>query len=649
MRMDIFKALLDFKPLEEAAMAPDGRRTAVTVLDNYTTRDRGRQSRIWLIAADGATRQVTNGPGMDRLPRWSPDGAAIAFASDRDRPGLHALYLWREDDGETGIAPALDGSVEEICWSRDGATLLVLAADAGSDRAGVQSATRIEASGEGDGDPIVRRPRQAWRRLYLVDVASRSAREVSLPGLTAWECHWDGVSRAVAITSADPTESGWYDAFVSLIDLSTGRIETVYTPKGQLQNPRIAPGAAQVAFIEAYSSDRGTAAGGAVIVDVATRQALPVEADGDIAFLEWRDDATLWYAAWRGLSSTLGIVSVEGDVRELWSGDATVGSRYNLRVSASSDGKRLAAVVEDTARPPEVATFEPADREAGWRSVTTLNAGIAALDLPRARRVVWAGRDGIEIEGLLVEPKGVREGPAPMIVIVHGGPNLLWSHQFTNNARAFALAAEGFAVLLPNPRGSLGHGSRFTVACIGDYGGEDFQDILRGVDAMVEQGVADGARVGITGVSYGGFMSAWAVTQTDRFAASIPLACCSDWLSMHYTSNIPRFDEISIGARPREDPEAYLARSPVAHVDRARTPTMIVHGEVDLICPIGQALEFYQALAEVGVETELVIYPREGHYVLEWDHQVDLFNRMLAWFDRHLVSRDSRTSSAAGG
>lgn len=632
--MALFHDLLLLRALEDPAMHPTEPLVAVTVADVFTQPHEGRQSRIWLVPDGGRKREVTAGPGADRLPRWSPDGLRLVFLSDRGTPGMHRLFLWSEQHGEREIPAAIDGAVEDAQWARDGKRLLVVAADAGSDRPGTQAATRIEGANE-SGDPFVQRPGDAWRRLYMVDADSGETAELLRPGRTAWEAHWYGAARIAAVTSQDPTESGWYDVTLDVVNAETGEARAVYKPQDQLQNPRVSPDGQYMAAVEAAASDRATLAGRPVIVDVESGAVVPVEGVEDAAFLEWRDDWSLWFAAWDGLGTRFGTITVDGHVDEWWSGPMTLGSRYSLRVSEGAAG--VAAVIEDPAQPPEVALF---DRAAGtWRRISDFNAAIALLPLPAAEAVSWPACDGQEIQGLLFRPPGPAHGPGPLIMIVHGGPNLLWSQQFTNNTRALALAAEGYHVLLPNPRGSIGRGLTFARAVLGDCGGEDLQDLLAGVEALVSRGIADTNRVGLTGVSYGGFMSAWAVTQTRRFAASIPLSCVSNQLSHYYSANIRRFDEMWIGASPRENPGAFLARSPVQFVDGATTPTLLISGDGDHITPPGQAIEMYQALVEVGCPAELVVYPREGHYVLEWDHQHDFFARILGWFDRYLRQR----------
>ena len=236
-------------------------------------------------------------------------------------------------------------------------------------------------------------------------------------------------------------------------------------------------------------------------------------------------------------------------------------------------------------------------------------------------------------------PPGRDAAGLPLVVIVHGGPVSAWTHAFTNFGHPLLWTAAGYAVLMPNPRGSRGWGPEFAEAILGDMGGGELTDILSGVDALVAEGLADTNRVGIFGASHGGFMSAWAITQTNRFAAALPMACVSDWLSFHHTTNIGRFDELFVGADPYDPSGAYYVRSPIMHVRNVRTPTLIVHGALDLCTPIGQAEELYRGIADTGqAEVELVVYPREGHGISERAHQLDFWERARAFFDKHLLA-----------
>jgi dipeptidyl aminopeptidase/acylaminoacyl peptidase len=279
-----------------------------------------------------------------------------------------------------------------------------------------------------------------------------------------------------------------------------------------------------------------------------------------------------------------------------------------------------------------------------WQPVTAFNDDLRSFELPGWREHSWRAADGLELEGLLACP---RSGPAtglPLVVLAHGGPTTSWTHAWISDIPRLPLlwAGAGYAVLLPNPRGSRGYGQEFARRNIGDLGGRDLDDIVAGVDALVADGLVDPQRVGITGNSYGGFLAAMAAGRSDRFAASIPLAVISNWRSYHNTSNCGAFDEIFLDADPYAPAGAYHLCSPIVYARRMTTPTLIIQGERDLCTPVGQAQELYQALAELGrAEVELVVLPREGHAYAERDHQREIWHRSRAWFDRHLAPRAS--------
>lgn len=635
-------ALQTLRRPAEAVISPDGRQIACSVLAAACTDPpHGQQANLWLVAPGGPPRQLTRGPWLDSLPRWSPDGQRLAFASDRDHAGLLSAYLLAGEIAEARPVGVIRGSCEEIAWSADGQRLLILAADPGSDRAGALTATRIEDRDATPSDPAVTRPRQAWRRLFLVDVADDSTTEVGPPGENIWEFDWDGDSTVVAVVSAEPSESSWYDASLVSIDLRARAVTARYQPRLQLSGPRLSPDGSKVAFIDGVASDRATWPGGQAKVTELTGGALAPQDIGtglEVSWLCWRDDSTLLYHAWAGLRSSCGTLTLDGTAQTLCTNPETVGGRGSAPISADAARGRLAAVRESTNEPPEIALLDLADSDRGWQPLTAFNAALRELELPRWVERQWTSADGAAVEGLVALPPGREAAGLPLVVIVHGGPVSAWTHQWTNFGHPLLWAAAGYAVLLPNPRGSRGWGPQFAEAILGDMGGGELADILAGVDALVSDGLADTARVGIFGASHGGFMSAWAITQTDRFAAALPMACVSDWLSFHHTTNIGRFDELFVGADPYDASGAYFVRSPVMHVRNVRTPTLIVHGALDLCTPIGQAEELYRGIADTGhAEVELVVYPREGHGITERAHQLDFWERARAFFDRHLL------------
>lgn len=632
--------LLDLRALGAVDVSNDGQRVAFVVDGGATAKGKLPESRVWIADADGDAREATRGPGSDSLPRWSPDGRQLAFASDRDHAGLMGLHLL-DFRGEARTVGDLPGSVEDIRWSRDGSYVLVLAADPGSDKAGGQAATKIQEHDGDEQDPIVRRPNEAWRRLYRIDLDSGATTELSPLGSNVWEFGWSGGGQVVAVVSDDPTESAWFGAHVALLDLDTREARSVYEPDWQLQSPVISADGRHVAFVEGLASDRMIVTGTTTVVELASGAVNRLAPDHDVVTLRWLDRDRLFYVGTRGIETMCGRIALDGTVDELWSGPASIGTSQSSAAACSADARTVAAAKDAPGEPPELCVLAGD----GWRTLTSVNAALADRTVPDAERFVWSAGDGVEIEGILLRPAERGDEPLPLVVQVHGGPTATWTLEFSAGpfGMGVALGNAGYAVLLPNPRGSTGRGQAFSRANLGDMGGGDLQDILAGVDALVEAGIADRERVGITGGSYGGFMSAWAITQTDAFAAAIPCACISNWLSFHNTSNVGRWDELYLQSDPYDPAGDYFARSPVMHARACTTPTLLLHGELDLCTPLGQAEEMYQALVDAGCEAELVIYPRGGHGWWERDHRRDTLQRMLAWFAHHLTA--SRSAS----
>jgi dipeptidyl aminopeptidase/acylaminoacyl peptidase len=246
-----------------------------------------------------------------------------------------------------------------------------------------------------------------------------------------------------------------------------------------------------------------------------------------------------------------------------------------------------------------------------------------------------------------VLPPGPPAEGLPLVVLIHGGPTAAWSYQWSNFGLPGLWASAGYAVLMPNPRGSAGYGQAFARANVHDIGGGELRDTLAGVDELVRRGIADERRIGLTGASHGGYLTNWAITQTGRFAGAIPIAASCDRLSKYNTANIGYIEELFYDPDPYDLTGRVLSRSPIVHVRNVRTPTLIVHGELDRCVPVSQAYEMYNGIARLGtVPVELVVYPREGHGIAERAHRIDFWHRARAWFD-HYVARTA-TSPAPG-
>jgi len=267
------------------------------------------------------------------------------------------------------------------------------------------------------------------------------------------------------------------------------------------------------------------------------------------------------------------------------------------------------------------------------------NGEIPRKDLGKTEAVSWKGKDGLEVEGLLTYPVGYENGKkVPLVVVIHGGPAGNFNESFigTGLYPIAAFANRGYAVLRANIRGSAGYGQKFRASNFTDWGGGDYQDLMAGVDAMIARGIADPDRMAVMGWSYGGYMTSWVITQTNRFKCAAIGAGLTNLTSMWGTNDIPSAMDDYFGAAPWDARDAYAKSSPLNFVKNAKTPTLILHGEVDPRVPVSQGYEMYHSLKRLGVETKMVVYPRTEHGPREPKFVLDILERHLAWVDAHL-------------
>jgi dipeptidyl aminopeptidase/acylaminoacyl peptidase len=609
---------------------------AVAVFPAHYDAGSSYQSRIWRVTLEGETEQLTFGPTTDAMPRWSPVDQRLAFACARPLAGRMSLFLLRPGDEPTPLG-AIDGSVQDAAWTADGSALVVLAVDEGGFGAATDGAVRLAWSEEPP-DPHVFRPDQGWRRLLRVDAESGNTQEVGPPGASVWEFALVDSSRAVALVSDDPSESGWYRARLALLDLGARTLRDLWRPDRQVQGPAVDPSGTRVAVLEGWSSDRGLVAGDVRVFDLNSGERVEFDPGlSDVSSVGWLDADSLWFAGWDGFGSRFGIVGLDGDVRWVASDEAIVGpTSFHARVEPLPGGG-FVAIREALREPPEL--VHRAEAGGSWSTLTSFNEELAGDQngYPEVRELEWEGAGGLPMRGLLLVPEG--NPPLPAVVSIHGGPTWACKYGF-DPGYSLPLAAAGFAVFLPNYRGSTGRGQDFTRLNVGDPAGEEFEDIMRGVEHLIELGIAVPGRIGVTGGSYGGYLTGWAVCTTDRFAAAVMVSGIVDMLSCHLTCN-HAFSEFMFRGDQR-DPKAlelFMERSPITHVASATTPTLILHGSEDQCTPLGQAEELYQGLVLNGTPTELVVYPREGHGFREREHALDAQRRTVAWFERYLEDR----------
>jgi dipeptidyl aminopeptidase/acylaminoacyl peptidase len=628
--------------VSQAQISPDGTEVAFVAGEPMKMNGQTARARIWLVPTDGGpAREFSVGPSVDTAPRWSPDGESLAFLSDRDSDDDQLqVYLLSRRGGEGVCLTSLEGRVgvgrnaDPLLWSPDGSSLGFLMRDPDTE------AERQRRRERDDAVEFEENPK--FTRLWVLDLATRQVRVVSPAGLQVWEFAWspDG-DYAALVVSDSPEEWSWYRARVARVRVADGEVQTLHASQRQVARPIYSPDQRAIAFISSVLSDRGVVGGDVLVVaaEGGEPRNLTRNLTASPAWLEWSEDSRslLVLAHEDGGTCMFRIDHETGARRDLWSGRFGVAEWSWPRFSRAKDGS-IAVVREDARSPANVWLARPTEAEVAWTRLTSLNAHAADFLVGEVDSVRWAAPDGREIQGFVVQPVGYEAGRSyPLVTWVHGGPTATYAARYLATQWAAMLAGRGIAAFLPNPRGSVGQGREFAEANVGDMGGKDLGDILAGIDHLVATGLADPERLGIGGWSYGGFLTCWAITQTDRFKAAVMGAGICDWLSFHGTSHLGGWDAAHYAADPYERGGPLERFSAIHQVKRVRTPTLIVHGEVDRDVPVSQSYEFHRALKDHGVPTRLVVYPREGHGIAEKAHVVDLGRRIQEWFVTYLT------------
>lgn len=618
----------------------DGRRALVSGV--ITDRLEGTPpTRVCLIDAETAgIRVLTFGPNSDRSPKFSPDGSAAAFLSDRDRAGDFQLYHLDPESGVAAAAPRVDGWVEYFHWAADGKRILLGVAGHGADIAGPQGAVTSDEHAPSlpawmpsieTGDESFR-----WRSAWIYDIEAGTVQKVSQPDLNVWEASWCGPDALVAVTSPGPSEDAWYDADLRVIDIESGSARVVFTSADQIGWPSASPSGQLIAVVEAVSSDRGAVAGVPVLIDRRKGEIRRIDTgDADVTFTHWSDERLLRLGAIRDTETVM--FTFDGSrIEENWSiREVTPAGRYLQPCFVMGSATDCLFLAEDFRRPCEIGRIS----NGRYRSIVSFDAGSTEEVLSpigRIEHVAWTAPDGLEIHGWLLTPRG--EGPFATVLDVHGGPVAQWKPRWwaSRDLAVLMLIRHGYAVFRPNPRGSCGRGQDYARKVKGDMGGADVHDHLSGLDHLVALGLTDPVRIGVMGGSYGGFMTAQLVTRDQRFAAAISWAPHVNQISQHLTSNIARFDELFLGDRYDNAGGRYFDRSPVMFANRVRTPTLNIAGALDRCTPASQAVEFHNALLFHGAKSALAVYPEEGHGIRKMPAYFDYAARTVSWFEEHM-------------
>ena len=628
------------RSIEELAVSLDGETFAI----GYSTFARlsgWPQRRLGVINGRDARIELVPSSNNELHPRFSPDGARLAFLSDRVRAGQFQVHIRYLHDLTTVLAaPAVDGTVEAFEWSPDGHSLLILAAGLKSDRASAMgSGSLIRENEPSSWNPGFdeRGGAQTWRSLWIWDISARAAQRITSPGTNVWEAAWcGGRDRIIAITTERAHEGAWYSAKLQGIAADGTKSVTYDIPSGdQLGAPVSSMSGRYVAVISTVCSDRMMVAGDVLLLDTVRNSRQMLDLAGlQVTQTAWRRDTTLFCIGFLGFATiALEYDTTTGEHQELWrSHDNCCGGAGGYPRAMLTPNGGFATLIETYKRPATPVVIQDGEIrvlheicDAGVDSIVASNGTL--------EETTWKGRDGLEIQGYVAKPETA--GPHPLVVLVHGGPVFAfrnsWSMSYIFTP---LLVRHGYAVFHPNPRGSAGRSRYFSELVRGDLGGEDAFDIIRGVESLIDRGLADPKRLATMGRSYGGYMSAWMTAICDLFSASIPMNCALDWYSRHFTSNAPEFQQLFLPNSPLDVNGLYFDRSVVMRAQQIKTPTLLIVGAADLGSPPTQGLMLHRALMETGTTSCYVTYPEEGHHITRLEAQIDLCARCLIWLAR---------------
>jgi len=620
----------------EVAISPDGTRVAWSqpLRDSSGAATWNTAIYVAEVANPSAKRRITAGSaGSDYAERdlaWSPDGKRLAFLSNVS--GQAELYVANASGGAARKLTEVTGYLAAPSWSPDGRSIALLFTENAPRAAGPLMPMTPETG--------VIDSKIYEQRLTTVDVDSRQLRQLSPADMYVYEYDWAPDSRGFALTAAHGAgDNNWYIARLYTLGLD-GRMKQVYQPSQQMAQPHYSPDGNSIAFIACIMSDEGATGGDIYTVPASGGQARDVTPGIKASpnWLAWSSPERILFS--ENLDGSVAVATLDlasGKVATLWSGAETIGADGwgDLSLSFSKDQKQSAVIRQSFSQPPEVW----AGPVGSWKQITHANQALHP-SWGKVESIHWTN-GGTPVQGWLMLPANYDASRRYALVVdVHGGPAWAhlsrWPEAFFNTS---LLSSMGYFVLYPNPRGSYGQGEAFTRANVKDFGYGDFRDILAGVDQVVKDFPVDKDRVGITGWSYGGYMTMWAVTQGNRFHAAVSGAGLSDWLSYTGENDIDRWMTAYFGASVYDDPQVYARSAPMTFIKNVKTPTLVLLGERDGECPAPQSREFWHALKSFGVPTEFVVYPGEGHFIARPEHQLDILRRTVAWFDKYLGAK----------
>ncbi|HKG61568.1 MAG TPA: S9 family peptidase [Pyrinomonadaceae bacterium] len=630
---------LKLKAVGIPRVSPDGKRAVYTVNEAVMTADKSEfVTQIWLAnITTKQNTQLTFGEKSSTNPKWSPDGNWIAFTSNR-KDNRNQLYLLSMNGGEA--EPLTDGksAVANFAWSPDGRSIALTMTDPKTEEE--------EKNDKGKNDFRWIDENVKLARLYLLTIqkdanGKREPRKLTTANYHVEDFDWSNDGSRIAFGHVkSPMANDWPTSDVSIIEVASGKITVLANSPAAETSPLYSPDGNSIAVLASDNPPRWAQAGVIQIFSANGGQpkTLVGSFDAQPGIAGWSSDSKrIYFAEAKGTGTQIYVLDVAANrIDEIKTTPAVIGG-----LNLNRTGTTFGFVRQTSDTPADAFIASAADFNAV--QITTVNAGFKMPPVGRTEVITWKSKDGKQIEGLLTYPAGYQAGQkVPLILNIHGGPAGVFQQTFLGGRGVYPLAtfaSRGYAILRPNPRGSSGYGAEFRRANLKDWGFGDYEDLMTGVDRVIEMGVADPQRLGVMGWSYGGFMTSWVVTQTSRFKAASAGAPVTNLMSFNGTADIPGFVPDYFGGQFWEAMDVYQKHSPMFNVKNVVTPTMIQHGEADIRVPISQGYEFYNALKVKGVPARMLVLPRQPHGPNEPKMQLAAMKANLEWFEKYIGSK----------
>ena len=651
--LPVFSAadVFEMEYADDPQVSPDGSRVAYVRTSMDIMTDRGRRT-IWVVDTDGGNhRPLVSGQGNYSSPRWSPSGDRLAYLSDRD--GKTQLFVQWLDGGETVKVTTLPQSPRSIVWSPDGTQI------AFTRFVPAKPPTLAEMPAKPKGaewaEPATVVDRMTFRRdgggylptgnnqVFVVPADGGTPRQMTFGEYPiSGSVSWMPDSQSI-IFSSNRRENVEYqprqnDLFAASI--ANGEITQMTDHAGPESNPAVSPNGRYLAYTSAADTRQGYNRAVLKIKDLRTGESrsLTASLDRSVSDVQWASDSKALWVSYNDLGmNRVAQVDLKGELKQsdIVLGGTALGRPYTSGEFSVGGKNQLAFTLGRDDRPADLALLQPGKQP---RVLTDLNSDLMGQrEMARVERMTWASsHDGLEIEGWIMKPPGFDPKQTyPMILEIHGGPHSAYGPNYSTEAQLYAAA--GYVVFYTNPRGSTSYGEEFANTIDLAYPGYDYDDLMSGIDALLERGYVDTDQLYVTGGSGGGVLTAWIVGKTDRFRAAVVAKPVINWASFVLTADLNYYFATTwFDAPPWEDYEGYWKRSPLSLVGNVSTPTMLLTGEADYRTPMSETEQYYQALKHRGIDTLMVRIPGASHSIYARpSNLIAKVNNILAWFDRH--------------